>query len=256
VLYGYAPRHFGISSEVVVPVPELADWLQECELMSRVIQLHLSRAQQRMKKQADKSRSERQFSVGEWVFLKLQPYIQSSVATRSNNKLCFKFFGPYQILERIGMVAYKLRLPANSTVHPVFHVSQLKRAIGRDSTLIPQLPCDSQAVQVPMKILQRRMVERGGDLIPRSRCFGLAWPTSWRHGRMLLPFKTSFQLHQLGGKLVLKEGGMLAIRRWMLIQWRRQKRMVIAGSVIQGTEGQIPGSLGRCGLFDGPCNSI
>lgn len=169
MLYGYAPRHFGISSEVVVPVPELADWLQECELMSRVIQLHLSRAQQRMKKQADKSRSERQFSVGEWVFLKLQPYIQSSVATRSNNKLCFKFFGPYQILERIGMVAYKLRLPANSTVHPVFHVSQLKRAIGRDSTLIPQLPCDSQAVQVPMKILQRRMVERGGDLIAQVK---------------------------------------------------------------------------------------
>lgn len=48
VLYGYAPRHFGISSEVVVPVPELADWLQERELMSRIIQLHLSRAQQRM----------------------------------------------------------------------------------------------------------------------------------------------------------------------------------------------------------------
>lgn len=64
MLYGYAPRHFGISSEVVVPVPELADWLQERELMSRVIQLHLSRAQQRMKKQADKSRSERQF---QWV---------------------------------------------------------------------------------------------------------------------------------------------------------------------------------------------
>jgi len=70
--------------------------------------------------------------VGDMVYLQLQPYIQTSVHRRSNNKLSFKFFefGPYEIMEKLRSVAYKLKLPSTSTIHLVFHVSQLKKAIG------------------------------------------------------------------------------------------------------------------------------
>jgi hypothetical protein len=52
--------------------------------------------------------SERVFNVGDQVFLKLRPYVQSScLAPRANQKLAFKLFGPFTIIDKIGAVAYK-----------------------------------------------------------------------------------------------------------------------------------------------------
>lgn len=84
-----------------------------------------------MKRQADKHGLERSFYVGDWVFVKLQPYVQSSMARRANHKLSFCFFGPYKILACIDSAANKLQLPSSSSVHPVFHVSQLKTSHGK-----------------------------------------------------------------------------------------------------------------------------
>jgi hypothetical protein len=87
---------------------------------------HLLKAQNRMKLQADRQRSGRSFQVGEQVLLKLQPYAQTSLVNRPFPKLAFKYFGPFEVLQRIGQTAYKLKLPEGSQVHPVFRVSQLK----------------------------------------------------------------------------------------------------------------------------------
>ena len=76
--------------------------------MHRIVKHNLERAQTRMKMQADKNRTERSFTVGDWVYLKLQPYVQLSVARRSNQKLSYRYFGPYLILQKVGEVAYKI----------------------------------------------------------------------------------------------------------------------------------------------------
>jgi hypothetical protein len=83
VLYGHSPRHLGISATDCAS-PDLEVWLKERATMTELLKQQLLRSQQRMKAQADKHRSERHFQVGDRVYLKLQPYIQSTVATRNN----------------------------------------------------------------------------------------------------------------------------------------------------------------------------
>jgi hypothetical protein len=77
------------------------------------------------------------------VFFRLQPYKQMSLKqAKKDNKLSPKYHGPYKVLEKIGTMAYKLELPASSQVHPVFHVSCLKKVIGGKiivQTILPKL---------------------------------------------------------------------------------------------------------------------
>jgi hypothetical protein len=106
-------------------------------LGTELVKQHLHHACPRMKQQTDKERSERLFEVGDLVFLKLQPYVQSSLAMHANQKLAFMFFRPFSILQKVGKVAYKLDLPPSSSIHPMFHVSQLKRVVESKIQVAP-----------------------------------------------------------------------------------------------------------------------
>ncbi|XP_074325336.1 uncharacterized protein LOC141662583 [Apium graveolens] len=120
---------------------------------------HLIKAQQMMKSQADKHRSNMNFSVHDWVWLKLQLYKQQSVQYRANHKLFAKFYGPFQIIAKIGKVAYKLKFPSSVGIHDVFHVSQLKAFHG-DLPLTITLPTfreSADKLRVPQAILERRI---------------------------------------------------------------------------------------------------
>ena len=79
-----------------------------------------------MKLLADQHRFNKSFSVGDWVYIKLQPYRQSSLLVKGYNKFSLRFFGPFQIVQRIGDVVFKVALPEGCPIHHVFHVSYLR----------------------------------------------------------------------------------------------------------------------------------
>ena len=75
-----------------------------------------------MKQQAYQHHSERIFEVGDWVFLRVQPYKHMSLKqAKKDNKLSPNYYGPYKVLQKIGTMEDKLELPKYSQVHPVFH---------------------------------------------------------------------------------------------------------------------------------------
>lgn len=134
-----------------------------------MIKTHLASAQNKMKFYADQQRTFRQFAVGDKVFVKLQLFAQTSVAYyRPCAKLSFKFFGPFQVIEKIGSVAYRLQMPDTVAIHPVFHVSQLKEFVPDHTPVFTQLPpaaFSDNSPPVPEAILDRRLVRKGSAAV-------------------------------------------------------------------------------------------
>jgi hypothetical protein len=119
-----------------------------------------------MKFQADKHRSDRVFNIGDSVYLKAQPYVQTSLAPCSSNKLAFRFSRPFTILHKIGESAYHLSLPDECHIHPVFHASQLKKAIPA-STAVSELPNFAHELQIPLQVLDRRLHRHQDMVVPQ-----------------------------------------------------------------------------------------
>jgi hypothetical protein len=119
ILYNHPPRHFGLVPSDACSVTDLQHWLDERNTILALLHQQLLRVQQKMKSAADKKRSFCEFAVDDLVFLKLQPYIQNSVAIRSNQIMAYKYYGPYRVLARVGKVSYRLDLPDTSRIHPM-----------------------------------------------------------------------------------------------------------------------------------------
>ena len=141
--------------------------MQATEQVVNMLKFHLKRAQDRMKNQADKNRVDREFEVGAWVYLKLQPYRQLTVRNGKKTKLSSKFFGPFQVIQRIGKVAYKLQLPATAKVHPVFHVSQLKPCFSDSASMGTFPQCDDEGLLAvtPLKLLERKILKQNNRMV-------------------------------------------------------------------------------------------
>ena len=87
----------------------------------------LEKAARRMKKYADQHRRALEFQIGDKVLLKLTPQILKKVSSKTRHRgLIPKFEGPFEVIKKVGEVAYMLKLPERLKLHPTFHVSFLK----------------------------------------------------------------------------------------------------------------------------------
>ena len=157
-LYGYHPPSITSSLKVSSRVQAIEDHLLHQQQVLSGLKENLAMAQNRMKQKADQHRSERNFEVGDWVFLRLQPYKKISIKQqKKNNKLSPRYYGPYQIMKKIGSVAYKLELPQTTKIHLVFHVSCLKKVIGQNiptQIVLLELYEEERIILEPKLILQ------------------------------------------------------------------------------------------------------
>ncbi|WMV54949.1 hypothetical protein MTR67_048334 [Solanum verrucosum] len=127
----------------------------------QLIRDRLMTAQSRQKSYADVRRRELEFQVDDWVFLKVSP-MKGVMRFGKKGKLSPRYVGPYRILKKVGKVAYELELPADlAAVHPVFHISLLKKCVGDTASIVP---LESVAVKdslsyedVPIEILDRQV---------------------------------------------------------------------------------------------------
>ncbi|GJS80061.1 putative reverse transcriptase domain-containing protein [Tanacetum coccineum] len=136
--------------------PEL---VQETTEKISQIKDRLKATRDRQKSYADKRRKPQEFSVGDYVLLKVSPW-KGVVRFGKKGKLAPRFVGPFEIIKKVGLVAYRLDLPKElNGVHDTFYVSNLKKYLADPTLQVPldeiQIDAKLNFVEEPVEILER-----------------------------------------------------------------------------------------------------
>ena len=103
------------------------DLIQETEEKVKMIRERLEVATDRQKSYADLKRKDIQYEIDEKVFLKVSPW-KKVMRFGRKGKFSLRFIGSYEVIEKVGLVAYRLALPPElEKIHNVFHISMLRR---------------------------------------------------------------------------------------------------------------------------------
>ncbi|XP_042008927.1 uncharacterized protein LOC121757445 [Salvia splendens] len=161
-LYGRDPPSLVFAQPSAATPSSAADLIRQRSELLVELRRNLERAQRRMRDSANKHRRHVEFEVGDLVLLKLQPYRQHSVARPQSAKLARRYYGPFEIVERIGPVAYRLRLPEGSRIHNVFHVNLLRAFVaGGTAGGGMELPSEffgDRPIVYPVRVLDRKVL--------------------------------------------------------------------------------------------------
>ncbi|GKD00013.1 hypothetical protein Tco_1170287, partial [Tanacetum coccineum] len=142
------------------------------ETTEKVIQIkqRIQAAHDRQKSYADLKHKLMEFQVGDRVMLKVSPW-KGVLSFGKWGKLNPRYVGPFKMLEKVGAVAYKLKLPQElSRVHNTFHVSNLKKCYADEplAVLLDGLHIDDKLhfVEEPIKIMDREVKRLKQSCIP------------------------------------------------------------------------------------------
>jgi hypothetical protein len=142
VVFGREPPSLASYQPGVARVVALDKQLIHRDEFLGEIRERLLQAQDFMKQSYDKGHWDVTSEVGDWVWLRLHQRSAVAIKDKAAAKLAPRFYGPNEVLERIGSLAYRLRLPAKARIHDVFHVAYLKKFEGPTApTVIAPLPC-------------------------------------------------------------------------------------------------------------------
>jgi len=184
ITYGRKPLSFPKYLTGTSKIDVVEEFLVERDTTLQSIRKKLLKAQETMKKHADNDRRDVSYEVNDWVLVKLRPRRQSTVkGTQVNSgKLTKHFYGPFRVTTRIGAATYRLELPDEAKIHPVFHCSLLKPFKGNptqpDLASLPSQFINGQPVIDPLAILNYRKVADSWEVLVQWR--GLSPDdTSW-----------------------------------------------------------------------------
>ena len=146
------------------------DMIQETEEKVKMIRERLKVTTDRQKSYADMKRKDIRYEIGEKVVLKVSPW-KKVMRFGRNDKLSPRFIGPYEVIEKVGPVAYRLALPPDlEKIHDVFHVSMLRRYRLDPSHVVSseiiELRPDLTYEEEPVEILAHEVKELRNKKIP------------------------------------------------------------------------------------------
>ena len=174
----------------------------------RVIRANMKKAHDCQKKYADQRRREVVFEIGDMVYLKVSAQ-KGKDRFDKIGKLAVRFIGPYRIIGTVGEVAYRLELPEDMNLHPVFHVSMLRKHIYDPSSIeperIPELRQDLTYPEGPIRIGERRLKKLKNWQIPQIQVF---WG---RQNRMVITWEDEERFHQNYPEFFEDEAGTSAV---------------------------------------------
>lgn len=140
VVYGRPPPPLLQYEKGSSLVHEIDRLLHVQDTMISKLKESLLKAQQRMIKATNTKRRDVHYEVNDWVYLKLRPYRQSSLGKHNHPKLAPRFVDPFHVIAKVGPVAYRLELPQDASIHPVFHVSMLRKVVRTNFPIFPIPP--------------------------------------------------------------------------------------------------------------------
>lgn len=205
LVYGRDPPTFRSYASGEVRVEAIAKALAERDEFLEDVRLRLEHAQQVAKQQYDRSHCAIEFKLGDWVWLRLHQRPHGSIPTAARGKLRQRYFGPYQIVQVINSVAFRLALPPGARLHDVFHVGLLKPFIGTPPAAPPQLPQvhNGAVVLTPARAI-KACLARG---VPQILVQWEGQPPSSASWEDLASFQDCYPHFQLEDELLLEGGG-------------------------------------------------